>query len=102
MWGGGSDEVVTHAGQFVCYVFMRLLRLKKLTQIGGHSNKVKGMDLVFYPGFNRQPVKYFQEWSSAFTPWFTKDEPGSTILSALKFCKFAIRKARQKRITIIK
>ena len=44
------------------------LRLEKLAQIGGHSNRVKGRDLVFYPCFNRQPVKYFQEWSSAFTP----------------------------------
>ena len=38
-------------------------------------------------------MKYFQEWSSAFTPWFTKDESGSTILYALKLCKFVIRKA---------
>ena len=35
-------------------------------------------------------------------PWFMKDESGSTILYALKLCRFVIRKARQKRITIIK
>ena len=31
-----------------------------------------------------------------------KDESGSTILYALKLCKFVIRKASQKRITLIK
>ena len=34
--------------------------------------------------------------------WFTKDDSGSTILYALNLCKFVIRKASQKRITIIK
>ena len=63
--------------------------MAKLILIGGHSNRVEALvaqsrDLVFYPGFNRQPVNSFQEWSSAFTPWFTKDESGSTILYA--FC----------------
>ena len=62
----------------------------------------QGIDLVFYPSFNRQPVKYCQEQSSAFTPLFTTDESGSTVLYALKLCKFAIRKARQERIAIIK
>ena len=35
-------------------------------------------------------------------PWFTKDMSGSTILYALKLCKFVMRKASQKRITVIK
>ena len=47
-------------------------------------------------------MKYCQEQSSAFTPLFTEDESGSTVLYALKLCKFAIKKDRQKRITIIK
>ena len=81
--------------------------MEELTQTGGHGNTVEslvalGRDLVFYLSFNREPVKYFQDWSSAFMLWFMKDESGSIILYALKLCKFVIRKASQKRITIIK